>query len=126
MILKVLFRLSFLLAIAAFFFTGCATRNTGVAFKEGSIETGPQIANKTQDIGLTLQDASISSAINTKFANDELVSASNINVDTTNGFVTLKGTVGNQAEADRAVKLGRSVDGVKSVHSHLLVRSGRN
>jgi hyperosmotically inducible periplasmic protein len=123
--IKVLFGSCFVLVV--FLSTGCATaHNRGVAIKEGAIEPGQQFGNNAEDIGLRLQDASISSAIKLKFANDELISASDINVDTTNGFVTLRGTVGSKAKADRAMKLGRSTDGVKSVHSHLFVRSGRN
>ena len=61
-----------------------------------------------------------------KFANDELVSASDIDVDTNKGHVTLTGTVNSKAEADRALQIGRSVDGVKTVHSNLTIATGSN
>ncbi len=66
-------------------------------------------------------DADISSAIRQQFAADGLLSDSDINVDTTHGKVTLKGKGHTQAGADRAIQLGRSVDGVKSVRSSLTV-----
>jgi len=57
-----------------------------------------------------------------KMANDETVSASKIDVDTSNGIVTLNGQVRSQAEADRAVQLAQSVDGVKTVNNNLTVQ----
>ena len=57
-----------------------------------------------------------------QMADDPVVSAMKINVDTTDGKVVLNGTVQNAAEADQAVALARSVDGVKSVESNLVVR----
>lgn len=115
-----------ILALASFITAGCTTtKNTGVAIKEGSTAVGKQAGEEAKDVGKTVEDASITSAIKMKFANDELVSASTINVDTNEGHVTLTGTVGSQAELDRAVLLGRSVDGVKSVHSNLTITTRR-
>ena len=119
----------FLLLIIAFgaFISGCTTtKNAGVAIKEGATEAGQQVGDKAEDVGEKIEDASITSAIKMKFANDELVSASNINVDTNDGHVTLTGTVDSQAEITRAVRIGRSVDGVKTVHSNLEIRNGRD
>ena len=107
--------------------SGCTTtKNTGVAIKEGATEVGQQVGDKAEDVGEKIQDGSITSAIKMKFANDELVSASDINIDTSEGHVTLNGTVGSQAEETRAIELGRSVNGVKSVYSRLTVRDRRN
>jgi hyperosmotically inducible periplasmic protein len=114
---NIFFRLLLILALAGFISAGCATtKNTGVAIKEGTTAAGKQVGEKAED-------ASITSAIKMKFANDELVSASNINVDTVDGHVTLNGIAASQAEISRAVELGQSVDGVKSVHSNLVIPS---
>ncbi len=119
---KVFLQLLIVLALAGFISAGCATtKNTGVALKEGATEAGQEVAEKAGKVGEKVEDASITSAIKMKFANDELVSASDINVDTANGHVTLKGTVDSQAEATRAIQIGRSVDGVKSVYSKLTI-----
>lgn len=119
-------RLLLILAIAGVLSAGCATtKNTGVAVKAGATEAGQQVADKAEEAVAKVEDASITSAIKMKFANDPLVSASNINVDTTDGNVTLNGTVANQAELDRAMTLGRSVNGVNRVHSKLTVSPGR-
>ena len=121
---KWFFRLFLVLTIAIFAASGCTTtKNTGVAIKEGTTAAGKQVGEKAEDVGDKVQDASITAAIKMKFANDELVSASAINVDTNQGHVTLTGTVDSQAALDRALELGRSVDGVKSIHSNLTIPS---
>ncbi len=73
-------------------------------------------------MGETIEDGSITAAVKMKFANDELVSANNIDVDTSNGVVTLNGTVSSQAEAQRAVDLAQTVSGVKNVRSNLIIQ----
>lgn len=109
------------LAVALMVSTGCMTRrNTGIAMTKGSIESGPSIADEAG--GAKNQDAMITSAIKMKFANDNLVTSSNINIDTNHGKVTLTGRVHNQSEADRAVQLARSTDGVKVVRSNLTLQ----
>ena len=124
---KLFFRLFLVLTLAVFAAAGCATtKNTGVAIKEGTTAAGKEVGDKAEDVGEKIEDASITSAIKMKFANDESVSASDINVDTTDGHVTLTGTVDSQAALDRALQLGRSVAGVKSVHSNLTIPSRRN
>ena len=121
---KMLFRILGILGLAVAAFLGCATtKNTGVAMKEGAAEVGQQAPYQAESVGQSAEDASITSAIKMKYSNDKLVTASNISVDTDNGVVTLKGTVANQAELDRALTLGRSVTGVRSIHSFLTMTS---
>lgn len=124
---KLFFRLFLVLTLAVFAVVGCTTtKNTGVAIKEGTTAAGKEVGDKAEDVGEKVEDASITSAIKMKFANDKSISASDINVDTSEGHVTLTGKVDNQAALDRAVQIGRSVDGVKSVHSNLTIPSRRN
>lgn len=59
--------------------------------------------------------------IREKLFGDKDVSVMNVNVETTNGVVYLTGTVDTKAEADNAVKLAKSVSGVKSVESKIQV-----
>jgi osmotically-inducible protein OsmY len=89
--------------------------------KYDTLQTGMQAESEAQQS--SDQDANITSAIKLKFANDEVLSAANIHVDTSDRSVSLMGLVMSQAIADRAVYLGRSVNGVKSVRSLLVVRS---
>ena len=66
-------------------------------------------------------DARISSAINTRYVKDALISAFAINVSTYRGTVTLHGRVPSQQSAQRAVALARSVAGVNHVVDRLTV-----
>ena len=121
---NIVLRLSFIFALAALFTVGCmSSKNFSGAIQDGSMQSGQQATNTAQASGDMLQDATITSAIRVKFASDELVSASKINVDTSHRSVTLKGSVRSQAVADRALFLGRSVNHVKTVHSFLVVRT---
>src|SRR3972149_1268254 len=105
-----------LIGLASLLAFGCtATKNTGVAVGQGAKEGA-------QQVGQAATDASITAAIKMKMADDPMVSASEINVDTSEGAVTLNGTVQNSAEEGKAVDLAKSVDGVKSVKSNLVVR----
>jgi hyperosmotically inducible protein len=95
----------------------CATaRRTGSTVKDATVATG-------QAIGETTSDATITSAVKMKFAADKTVDALDINVDTDDGNVTLTGKVRGKSEADQAVTLARSVEGVKTVTPNLTISS---
>jgi osmotically-inducible protein OsmY len=66
-------------------------------------------------------DAGVTTAVKTKMASDDTVKASEINVDTHNHVVTLNGTVGSQAEKERAVMIARNTKGVSNVVDDLTV-----
>ena len=72
--------------------------------------------------GEVLSDAEITTAVKTKFLADSKVSGLNINVDTTNGVVTLTGPVSSAAERARAMRLARNTHGVKHVVSKLTIQ----
>jgi osmotically-inducible protein OsmY len=113
-----------LLALAVLISVGCtAKKNTAVAMNEGVIERYQWDVDTSKNADSRTDDANISSAIMVKFAKDDFLSSSRINVDTTNGSVTLNGKVSTQLIADRAMELGRSVEGVKRVRSNLIVEN---
>ena len=66
-------------------------------------------------------DTGITSSVKSKMAADDKVKASEINVDTHNHVVTLNGTVGSNAEKERAVMIARNTKGVNSVVDDLTV-----
>lgn len=76
-----------------------------------------------EETGAVVTDASITAAVKMKMADDEMVKARNIDVDTKDGVVTLNGTVGSKAEEQKAIDLANTVDGVKRVVSNLTVSS---
>jgi len=71
--------------------------------------------------GEVIGDAAITTAVKTKFLADTTVSGLRIDVDTTDGVVTLRGTVPNAAEKARAIELARETKGVKSVKDQLKI-----
>jgi hyperosmotically inducible periplasmic protein len=66
-------------------------------------------------------DAGITTAVKSKFASDDTVKASEINVDTHNHVVTLNGTVGSALEKEHAVTIARDTKGVTNVIDDLTV-----
>lgn len=112
-----------LLALAVLVSGSCmAKRNTKVAFSEG-VEKYQWNIDASEKGDSRNEDARITSAIKSSFAKDALLSSSSINVDPVNGSVTLNGEVSSQIKADHAVQLGRSVHGVKRLHSIWLFKT---
>lgn len=97
------------------------TKDAGHDIADSTKELGHDIKEGVKEAGSDLKDAGITTAVKTKFAVDDLVKGSNIEVNTENGVVTLNGTVTSKKESLRAVALAKSVDGVKLVHNKLKV-----
>src|SRR6266550_8885923 len=72
-------------------------------------------------VACSQSDAGITTAVKAKMAADDTVKASEINVDTHNRVVTLNGTVGSQAEKERAMLIARNTNGVTSVVDDLVI-----
>lgn len=66
-------------------------------------------------------DAGITTAVKNKLAADDTVKAYQVDVDTDNHVVTLKGDVNTSLEKDRAVEIARNTDGVRDVIDQLRV-----
>jgi hyperosmotically inducible periplasmic protein len=79
--------------------------------------------NTDRTVANAASDAAITANVKLKLAEDPVVSALKINVDTNKGRVTLTGTVKNESEAKRAVQIAEEVDGVTQVSSVLTVKS---
>lgn len=70
----------------------------------------------------TTADAAITSAVKTKFLGDTQVGGLKIDVDTTDGVVTLTGEVATAAEKAEAIRLAKTTTGVKRVVDKLTVK----
>jgi hyperosmotically inducible protein len=103
-----------MLIIVGTLLAGCASLIAGGA------PTGGHETAATRG-GDTSHDAAITSSINSRYVNDNLVDALAIRVTTYQGVVTLQGTVRSQAAAARAVELARSTPKVRRVVSRLTV-----
>lgn len=109
-------RLSLFSLCSVFLLSGCAA-----AVVTGAAAGGYYAAKSDRSAAEVSNDASITSAINTRYVKDDLISAFDVDVDTRRGVVTLTGTVRSAEAARRAVELARSVTGVKHVDSRLRI-----
>lgn len=67
-------------------------------------------------------DAAITASVNADLAKDNDLSALRIDVDTSNGHVTLKGTAPSEPARERAGRMAGGVKGVTSVDNQLTVQ----
>lgn len=91
-----------------------AARDTGARIGE-TVAAG---ANQAQ---LLARDAALTAKIKSKMALDDLVKARTIDVDTSDGVVTLSGSVESLEQRERAVRLARETEGVTSVNDLLTI-----
>ena len=84
-----------------------------------AVEKGREEGAKVEGV---LNESALTMKIKSKMALDDNVKARTISVDTAGSVVTLTGTVGSNAERDRAGRLARETDGVTNVVDKLEVR----
>ncbi len=104
-----------LIALSTFGLHGCLLLVAG-----GAAEAG-YVAGQDRSAGTTISDQWITSKVKTKLIADKLVKARNVNVDTSDGVVTLRGIVFSSRQEARATLLARETKGVKKVISHLKI-----
>ncbi|AKJ30287.1 BON domain-containing protein [Caldimonas brevitalea] len=83
-------------------------------------ETGGEMAARASD---AVSDAAITASVNAELARADDLSALRIDVDTTNGRVTLSGTAPSDSARERATQLASSVRGVTGVDNQLQVKA---
>ncbi len=82
--------------------------------------------HEKRSIGEVIDDAVVTNKLKTKFMKDKGVQASQIDIDTWKGVVSLRGTVDSQDQIDRAIEIAERQAGVREVKSYLVVaESGR-
>ena len=79
--------------------------------------------NTPEDSAIVNEDSVITELVKKKMSDDAELSGDQIEVGTKDGIVELNGTVQSQEEADHAIQLVKSVDGVKEVKSNLIVKA---
>jgi hypothetical protein len=98
--------------------------------KEELSRTGGVIRRKAREVGTTIADATsdvrITGTIKSRLALDSDLSALNVSVSTTDGIVTLSGTVSSYEHIGKAIDLALDVDGVREVISTLQVSARRD
>ena len=74
-----------------------------------------------QSPGAAVSDSSITTKVKSSLLADSMVGALAIDVDTTEGVVSLNGIVNSEQERARAIQVAQSVSGVKRVDGRNLV-----
>jgi osmotically-inducible protein OsmY len=107
-----------------------ATNTEGVARVEDRLRANDEVASTAGSMerageraDMELTDAWITTKIQSRFFADDEVKGRDIDVDTNDGVVTLKGSVGSRSERNHAVAIARSTEGVKDVREELTVSS---
>jgi osmotically-inducible protein OsmY len=93
----------------------------GEKTKDGAEKVGEKTKEGLSKTGEVITDAWITSRVHSKFVGEDLLKDSDINVDTNEHVVTLRGTVMSAAAKARAIAEAKEVEGVRSVVDHLTV-----
>lgn len=107
--------------------TGAAEKDKKTMEKAGEKtgKTMDKAVDKTKSgaskVGEVVTDAWITTALHTKFVDEDTLKGSDINVDTNNHVVTLKGTVTSAAGRARAVEIAKTTKGVSRVIDTLTI-----
>jgi hyperosmotically inducible protein len=93
-------------------------------------EKSEQLSKKTEElsqkagkVGQKVNDATITAAVKADIAKDPDLSALRVNVDTTDGKVSLSGQAPNEQAKQRATQIAQNEKGVTSVDNQLAVQS---
>jgi hyperosmotically inducible protein len=97
--------------VAAALAAGLGT--TGPVLADSGATTDPQ--PHSDSVGAAINDAAITAELKARYLGEERLKTAQISVTTTNGVVTLTGTVGNAEAKSVAVELAKGVEGVKDV-----------
>lgn len=97
--------------------------------KDELTRTGMVVREKARSVGAAISGAAANArttgAIKTRLIQEPGLSALNINVDTTDGLVTLSGTAATHDEIAKAVRVALDTEGVTKVVSTLQVKAGK-
>ena len=101
------------------------TKDGAVKVGEKTKDAAVKVGEKTKDVagttGEAITDAWITTKLKADFVNEDTLKGSDINVDTNNHVVTLKGTVASAAGKARAAEIAKTTKGVKSVINTLTI-----
>src|SRR5918994_2907279 len=80
--------------------------------RQAGAKLGEKVAEGANEVERAAADAAMTAKIKSKMALDDSVDALEIDVDTTNGVVTLSGSADSEISRNRAVQLARETDDV--------------
>ena len=98
-----------------------AALSLGASAQGTAPRQNPPAGQEQKQSGNVFKDGWITMKIHSAYIPEQALEGSNIDVDTTNGVVTLNGTVSTGAAKGRAEALAKATDGVKSVTDKLRI-----
>jgi hyperosmotically inducible protein len=106
--------------------TAEVTKDVAVATAEKTKDVAVATGKKTKEVasatGEAITDGWITTRLKAKFVDETLLKDSDINVDTNDHVVTLKGTVMSSAAKTRAAGIANGTEGVRRVVNQLVVK----
>ncbi len=85
--------------------------------------TGCAVMRDQSTVGAYIDDATLTTRVKAKLAENPQVSAASISVETLNGTVQLSGFAKSAEERGMAERLARETSGVKSVRNDVIIRN---
>ena len=101
---------------------GSAAKTAGSKTKSAAETAGQKTKEGLSKTGEVITDGWITTKVHSRFTGEDLLKGSDINVDTKDHIVTLKGTVPSAAARARALEIARTTDGVSKVVDSLTVK----
>ena len=98
-----------------------ATKDAAKATKDATKKGAEKTKDAVATTGEVINDAWITSKISADYINEDTLKGSDINVDTKDHVVTLKGTVASAAGKARAEEIAKTTKGVKRVNNTLTI-----
>jgi hyperosmotically inducible protein len=126
------------LSLAVVVGASCSPDKAAQEIEDKSKEIADQAAAKTKEVvsdvadkgkeivsstGEAITDGWITTKLKAKFADEKLLKDANINIETKDRIVTLKGTVAAADVKRRAVSVANGTEGVKSVVDQMTVKA---
>ena len=87
------------------------------------VVSGCAVSGGQSTVGQYVDDATITTRVKARMAEDPAVSAMRISVETLDGKVQLSGFATSQAEKDKAALVARGVPEVREVRNNIIVRT---
>lgn len=99
--------------------TAVAVIALGACTRSERQEVRTEAKQATNTAANTVDNAALTTKVKAALLADEMVKGTQINVDSSNGVVTLNGTVDSSAHMQRAEQITRGVSGVTRVQNNL-------
>ena len=85
-------------------------------------DAGKTAEGKLSGAGKAIDDASVTTKVKSALITAPDLKAGNIDVETTNGVVTLQGTADSAENRQKAAQVASNIEGVKAVKNQIVVR----